>query len=76
VRTADAHGMLVWDPGVEWTGGGFASTSADLARWGHSLFGGQAMETPYLDRLLCSSSLLGGCDEPEILRYENLKSVP
>ncbi|TQE98087.1 MAG: hypothetical protein FKY71_15680 [Spiribacter salinus] len=27
-------------------------------------------------RISCSSSLLGGCDEPEILRYENLKSVP
>ncbi|MCZ0814180.1 hypothetical protein N5A93_18330, partial [Roseovarius sp. EGI FJ00037] len=24
----------------------------------------------------CSSSLLDGCDEPEILRYENIKSVP
>lgn len=52
VRTADARGRLVWDPGVEWTGGGFAATSADLARWGHALFGGQAMAAPYLDRLL------------------------
>src|SRR6056297_1559474 len=33
-------------------GGGFASTSADLARWGHLLFGGEAMDAPYLDRLL------------------------
>jgi hypothetical protein len=24
----------------------------------------------------CSSSLLDGCDEPEILRYKNIKSVP
>ncbi|MDF0603844.1 serine hydrolase [Psychromarinibacter sp. C21-152] len=52
VRTAHADGRLVWDPGVEWTGGGFASTSADLARWGHALFGGEAMAVPYLDRLL------------------------
>ena len=51
-RTADAEGRLVWDPGVEWTGGGLASTSRDLARWGHALFGGAAMEAPYLDRLL------------------------
>ena len=51
-RTADAEGRLVWDPGVEWTGGGLASTSRDLARWGHALFGGTAMEAPYLDRLL------------------------
>ena len=27
-------------------------------------------------RISCSSSLHNGCDEPEILRYENLKSVP
>jgi D-alanyl-D-alanine carboxypeptidase len=52
VRTADADGRLVWDPGTEWTGGGLASTSADLARWGHLLFTGQAMKTAYLDRLL------------------------
>ncbi len=51
-RTADAQGRLVWAPGVEWSGGGFASTSRDLARWGHALFGGAAMTAPYLDRLL------------------------
>ena len=27
-------------------------------------------------RISRSSSLLDGCDEPEILRYENTKSVP
>lgn len=52
VRTADAEGRLLWDPAVEWTSGGLASTSADLARWGHALFGGQAMKARYLDRLL------------------------
>ncbi|MBK1636482.1 serine hydrolase domain-containing protein [Rhodovulum adriaticum] len=52
VRTADAAGWLVWDPAVEWTGGGLASTAPDLARWGQALFGGTALEAPYLDRLL------------------------
>jgi D-alanyl-D-alanine carboxypeptidase len=51
-RTADAAGHLVWDPAVEWTGGGLASTSRDLAVWGHHLFGGAAMTAPYLDKLL------------------------
>ncbi|HKL68867.1 serine hydrolase domain-containing protein [Salibaculum sp.] len=51
-RTADAEGELLWNPAVESAGGGFASTSADLVRWGHLLFGGDAMEAPYLDRLL------------------------
>jgi D-alanyl-D-alanine carboxypeptidase len=51
-RTADGEGRLLWNPAVESAGGGFASTSTDLARWGHLLFGGEAMEPPYLDRLL------------------------
>jgi D-alanyl-D-alanine carboxypeptidase len=51
-RTADAEGRLLWNPAVESAGGGFASTSTDLARWGHLLFGGEAMDGPYLDRLL------------------------
>ncbi|TCO77700.1 serine hydrolase domain-containing protein [Chromatocurvus halotolerans] len=51
-RTADAEGRLLWDPAVEWSGGGLVSTSRDLARWGHALFGGEAMRGRYLDRLL------------------------
>ncbi|MBA3910942.1 MAG: hypothetical protein C0524_13975 [Rhodobacter sp.] len=51
-RTADAEGRLLWNPAVEGAGGGFASTSRDLALWGHLLFGGKAMAAPYLDRLL------------------------
>ncbi|EDZ48562.1 beta-lactamase [Rhodobacterales bacterium Y4I] len=51
-RTADVSGRLLWDPAMEWTGGGFLSTSRDLAAWGHALFAGAAIEAPYLDRLL------------------------
>lgn len=51
-RTVDAAGRLVWDPAMEWTGGGLVSTSRDLALWGNSLFGGKALPEPYLDRLL------------------------
>lgn len=51
-RTADDGGALLWNPAVEWTGGGFAATASDLARWGHALFTGTAIEAPYLDRLL------------------------
>jgi D-alanyl-D-alanine carboxypeptidase len=50
-RTADLSGRLYWDPSVEWTGGGLASTSRDLATWGHALFTGQALESPYLSTL-------------------------
>ena len=51
-RTMDMQGRLLWDPAMEWTGGGLVSTSHDLAQWGHALFGGTAMPAPYLDRLL------------------------
>ncbi|MGC9371532.1 MAG: serine hydrolase domain-containing protein [Paracoccaceae bacterium] len=51
-RTADTAGRLLWNPSLESAGGGFASTSNDLARWGHLLFGGEAMSAPYLYRLL------------------------
>lgn len=51
-RTMGESGSLIWNPVIEWTGGGFASTSADLATWGHALFTGVAMEDSYLDRLL------------------------
>jgi D-alanyl-D-alanine carboxypeptidase len=64
-RTADADGSLLWDPGVEWTGGGLASTSRDLARWGHLLYAGEAMPSPYLDRLLDAAPVAP--DAPGIL---------
>lgn len=51
-RTMNESGVLSWDPAVEWTGGGFASTSRDLADWGHALFSGDALETRYLEQLL------------------------
>lgn len=64
-RTADPDGRLLWNPAVESAGGGFASTSADLARWGHLLFGGRAMTGRYIDRLLDGVSV--DPDAPGIL---------
>ncbi len=51
-RTMDQAGRLVWDPAMEWTGGGLVSTASDLAAWGDALFLGKAMQAPYLGRLL------------------------
>ncbi len=45
-------GRLAWHPGLEWTGGGWVSSSLDLARWGAALFGGNAMPGNYLGQLL------------------------
>lgn len=65
LRTMDSQGRLLWDPAMEWTGGGLVSTSRDLAHWGHALFGGTAMAEPYLDRLLDAVPVAP--DAPEIL---------
>lgn len=51
-ETTTSPGMMAWNPGVEWTGGGLVSTSRDLAVWGAALFRGRAMEAPYLADLL------------------------
>ncbi|MGB5986602.1 MAG: serine hydrolase domain-containing protein [Desulfobacterales bacterium] len=51
-KTIQSNGMMVWHPGFEWTGGGLVSNSRDLARWGASLFGGNAMPGDYLKELL------------------------
>ncbi|MFQ5564729.1 MAG: serine hydrolase domain-containing protein, partial [Parvularculaceae bacterium] len=50
-RIADI-GRLYYDPTFEWTGGGLASTSADLAKWGWSLYCGRAFDAPYRDEIL------------------------
>lgn len=51
-RTTDAEGVMLWNPAIEWTGGGFISSSLDLARWGKALLEGNAMDGTYLDELL------------------------
>ena len=51
-KTNVENGALVWNPSFEWTGGGFVSTSEDLARWGMLLFGGNALPFKYLEDLL------------------------
>lgn len=52
MRTLDTEGRMVFHPGIEGAGGGFVSTTADLARWGWLLWSGRAMELPYLDEML------------------------
>ncbi len=37
------QGRYVFNPQMEWGGGGFATTPADLARWGHLLYTGDLL---------------------------------
>lgn len=45
-------GRMVINPQFEWTGGGIASTTEDLARWARLLYQGKAFETPLLNKML------------------------
>jgi D-alanyl-D-alanine carboxypeptidase len=65
-KTTIAPGIMVWDPGIEWTGGGLISNSKDLVIWAKALFEGKAMNYEYLETLLNSVSIKN--DLPE-LRY-------
>lgn len=63
-KTIQANGMMAWHPGFEWTGGGLVTNSRDLARWGASLFGGNAMPCNYLKELLRAVPV--SSDDPNI----------
>jgi D-alanyl-D-alanine carboxypeptidase len=39
------NGQFVVNPQFEWTGGGFATSPLDLARWGHELYAGKALSS-------------------------------
>jgi D-alanyl-D-alanine carboxypeptidase len=53
--TTVAPGIMAWNPAIEWAGGGFASTSKDLAVWAKALYEGKAIAGgKYLDDLFRS----------------------
>jgi D-alanyl-D-alanine carboxypeptidase len=45
-------GKFIINPQMEWTGGGFASTAEDLARWAKLLYEGKVLKQQMLDQLL------------------------
>ena len=50
------NGVFVINPQFEWTGGGYATSARDLARWGHELYAGKAI-SPKLRDLMISSAV-------------------
>ncbi len=54
-------GKFVINPQFEWTGGGFASTAQDLARWAKMVYEGKAYSADLLPQVLegVSASMLG-----------------
>ena len=45
-------GKFIINPQMEWTGGGFASTAEDLARWAKHLYEGSVLKKSALDQML------------------------
>ena len=55
------NGKFVINPQLEWTGGGYASTSHDLARWAKMMYEGKAYDASLLPQILdgVSAPMLG-----------------
>ena len=47
-----ADGRFVINPQFEWAGGGFASTTSDLARWAAALYGGGVLDGEWVAQML------------------------
>jgi D-alanyl-D-alanine carboxypeptidase len=52
---AGAVSRLAVNPQFEWTGGGIASTSEDLARWGKLLYEGRVVDTSLVRRMVAEA---------------------
>jgi D-alanyl-D-alanine carboxypeptidase len=48
----NADGSMIVNPQFEWTGGGMASTTADLAKWGKLMYEGKAFDPSMLPIML------------------------
>jgi D-alanyl-D-alanine carboxypeptidase len=46
------NGVFVINPQFEWTGGGYATSARDLARWGHALYTGKAVSPKMRDLMI------------------------
>jgi D-alanyl-D-alanine carboxypeptidase len=46
------NGKFVINPQLEWTGGGYASTSENLARWAKAMYEGKAFDASMLPQML------------------------
>jgi len=54
-----ADGTMVFNPSIEWTGGGVYNNPQDLVRWAKVLYEGEAFDFPYTEELLGSRARSG-----------------
>lgn len=60
---AARRGYYAMNPQVEWTGGGLASTSLDLARWAWLLYGGRVLQADTLRQMLDGVPMKEGSEQ-------------
>ena len=65
VKTVGGSGEMLWNPAIESAGGGFMSTSLDLARWGDALYRGLALPQEMSEELLSAVPMTS--DDPTSL---------
>ena len=49
------NGVFAINPQFEWTGGGYATSAPDLARWGHALYTAKAISPKMRDLMVASA---------------------
>jgi D-alanyl-D-alanine carboxypeptidase len=49
------NGVFVINPQFEWTGGGYATSARDLARWGHALYTAKAVSAKMRDLMIAEA---------------------
>jgi D-alanyl-D-alanine carboxypeptidase len=49
------NGLMVINPQFEWTGGGYATSASDLARWGHALYAAKAISPKMRDLMIAEA---------------------
>ncbi len=59
-KTTTTPGTLVYNPRVEWTGGGLVTNPRDLVKWVKVLYEGQAMPGRYINDLLDGVPITAG----------------
>ncbi len=62
-------GTLVFDPSLEWTGGGLVTNSEDLVQWAMALFEARAIDRQYVDEMLSSIAVPERFDDNPIRNY-------
>jgi D-alanyl-D-alanine carboxypeptidase len=63
--TTDGQGDLLWNPAMEWAGGGLISNSYDLAKWSWLLYGQNGVAFSGFDELVSTVTISPDTDDSQ-----------